>query len=442
MKENNSYDKFSVSNEHKTKDFEVGVQCSVGLDTSDVVNKILAISVDGNCTQIETLSGEANVNGTIFVKLVYLTETGLVGNAEYTAPFSTVLKDDKINVNSTLKTNIKETSGNVASLSGNVAKVDCALKLCAICVNNEEISYLKETGNDVCKKNEETEYEKFEGMCSSNWIENFDLEVKDHIKQILSSSHNVFVLDSMANDGFVVANLEIVSKLMYLTNEEIPQVKTVYEKNTIKQEIECSNSKKDCKIDLFVTVQKDAVKNVIQENDDNIKVSVELPLNACVYVYSVNKVDVICDLYSTSNLTNVTNTSFVNTVICEPIVFEKKVEGSVTLDENEPRIDKLLAVNYSKATVTNEYIENGTYTVSGITTSNLIYFNEDDNMVNSVDIELPFELKDTVYEGYNFQEIAEFCKKYGLKSFMAKIQAKWKKVILISIIFLSCAIYI
>ena len=51
-----------------------------------------------------------------------------------------------------------------------------------------------------------------------------------------------------------------------------------------------------------------------------------------------------------------------------------------------------------------------------------------DLAIIKTDIELPFELKDTVYQGYNFQEIAEFCKKYGLKSFMAKIQAKWKKV--------------
>ena len=51
-----------------------------------------------------------------------------------------------------------------------------------------------------------------------------------------------------------------------------------------------------------------------------------------------------------------------------------------------------------------------------------------DLAIIKTDIELPFTLKDTEYQGYNFTEIAEFCKKYGLKQFMSKIQPKWKKV--------------
>ena len=43
------------------------------------------------------------------------------------------------------------------------------------------------------------------------------------------------------------------------------------------------------------------------------------------------------------------------------------------------------------------------------------------------DIELPFGIKDTEYKGYDFQIINEFCQKYGLKQFINKVQAKWKK---------------
>ena len=43
------------------------------------------------------------------------------------------------------------------------------------------------------------------------------------------------------------------------------------------------------------------------------------------------------------------------------------------------------------------------------------------------DIELPFGIKDTEYKGYDFQTINEFCQKYGLKQFINKVQAKWKK---------------
>ena len=42
------------------------------------------------------------------------------------------------------------------------------------------------------------------------------------------------------------------------------------------------------------------------------------------------------------------------------------------------------------------------------------------------DIELPFSLQDTIYHGYEFNKINEFCQKYGLKQFMNKVSQKWK----------------
>ncbi len=43
------------------------------------------------------------------------------------------------------------------------------------------------------------------------------------------------------------------------------------------------------------------------------------------------------------------------------------------------------------------------------------------------DIELPFDIKDTEYHGYDFQTINTFCQKYGLKQFINKVQPKWKR---------------
>ena len=42
-------------------------------------------------------------------------------------------------------------------------------------------------------------------------------------------------------------------------------------------------------------------------------------------------------------------------------------------------------------------------------------------------LELPFDVKDTEYQGYDFQTVNEFCQKYGLKQFINKVQPKWKK---------------
>ena len=51
-----------------------------------------------------------------------------------------------------------------------------------------------------------------------------------------------------------------------------------------------------------------------------------------------------------------------------------------------------------------------------------------DLAIIKTDVPLPFSVKDTLYEGYDFATISEFCQKYGLKQFMSKLVQKWKKL--------------
>ena len=51
-----------------------------------------------------------------------------------------------------------------------------------------------------------------------------------------------------------------------------------------------------------------------------------------------------------------------------------------------------------------------------------------DLAIIKTDVPLPFSVNDTIYEGYDFAKISEFCQKYGLKQFMSKLVSKWKKV--------------
>lgn len=50
-----------------------------------------------------------------------------------------------------------------------------------------------------------------------------------------------------------------------------------------------------------------------------------------------------------------------------------------------------------------------------------------DLAIIKTDIDLPFTLQDTIYQGYDFQTINEFCQRYGLKQFINKLNQKWKK---------------
>ena len=49
-----------------------------------------------------------------------------------------------------------------------------------------------------------------------------------------------------------------------------------------------------------------------------------------------------------------------------------------------------------------------------------------DLAIIKTDIDLPFSLDDTIYQGYSFKNINTFCQKYGLKQFLNKVSSKWK----------------
>ena len=70
--------------------------------------------------------------------------------------------------------------------------------------------------------------------------------------------------------------------------------------------------------------------------------------------------------------------------------FEFKIDGNVSLDENSPRVDKILSVDGSYLTLTNTAYSDGEILVEGILHTNAIYLNDDENEVYSVDIEIPF----------------------------------------------------
>ncbi|MBQ6730748.1 MAG: DNA polymerase I [Bacilli bacterium] len=49
-----------------------------------------------------------------------------------------------------------------------------------------------------------------------------------------------------------------------------------------------------------------------------------------------------------------------------------------------------------------------------------------DLAIIKTDVPLPFTIDDTIYHGYEFATISDFCQKYGLKQFMSKLVQKWK----------------
>ena len=390
MANNNSYDKFYCAKKTRLNDCTASFECQVKIDTTEEITKVLAVNVNSGLVQTEALNGEANLSGNAFVTIIYLTKTGLVGDATYCSPYSHKVTSSEITTDSNVVARVKDIDCKVTALNGNNAQVQYDIDFSVFVVKNVEVEYLNGTTDDICSTAEEITYQSLAGICKNNWIENIEIGVKEPVRQVLSTTCDVHLTNVDSSEGFVTLNATLISKVTYVTDTEEPEIKTVYNKTEVKQEVECEYAKKDTIVEAYAKQNSCEVKTQVSENGDDVKLNISIPLDVLLLVYSTNTVMVTYDLFSTKNILTSTTQSFENTVSCEPIVFDKKVEGSLVLSEDEPRIDKLLAVNYSKAMITNEYIEGGTYNLSGVLTSNLIYFNDEESRPNSIDVEIPF----------------------------------------------------
>ena len=390
MANNNSYDKFFSVKKVRLNDVTSSFECSVTIDSTENIAKVLAVNVSSGLPQTEALNGEANISGNALVTIVYETESGLVGNAQYCSPYSLKVTSNEITPQSHILAKVQNIDSKVTALNNNVASVEYEVTLCVYAVSVVEVPYLSETSDDVCTTMEDMTYQTLLGTCNSNWMENIEVSVKEPVRSVISTTSDVHLTSAESNDGFVTLCATLVSKITYVTDTEEPQIRTVYNKTEVKQEVECSYSTKGSLLDVMIDDNSCEVKTTVSENSEEVKLSITIPLDVRILVYGVNTVTIPADLFSTENVLTTTTQSFENTLTCEPIVFDKKIEGSLLLSDDEPRIDKLLAVNYSKAVITNEYIDSGTYNLSGVLTSNLIYFNDEESRPNSIDVEIPF----------------------------------------------------
>ena len=114
---------------------------------------------------------------------------------------------------------------------------------------------------------------------------------------------------------------------------------------------------------------------------------------------------VIKDMYSTTCELEVSTESFEMTKQLPNEYFETKIDGSLSLDESQPRVDKIMFVGGSNLMVSNAYTKDGEVFVEGVAKTNVVYLNDETNSLHAVTIEVPFVVSDKT----NISQNTEVC---------------------------------
>lgn len=119
-----------------------------------------------------------------------------------------------------------------------------------------------------------------------------------------------------------------------------------------------------------------------------------------VHACREEEVGVINDLYCTRAEIEVTTQSFSNSIPCQTEVVEGKIEGTLSLDEEAPRVDKILFNGGNAITITAITVKDERIVIDGVARTSVVYLNDESGTLHSVQLDFPFSLD----EKTDFQE--------------------------------------
>ena len=213
---------------------------------------------------------------------------------------------------------------------------------------------------------------------------------REKIKKIILVQSKAITKSVEAGNNFVSVSGEVSVKLLYINENDKFESGYIYD--NFKQEIELDGVTSESFVEGRTFVKQENVTAEIVEDEKGNKVVVKTPITVQACAYAKESISVIKDLYSTQNELNVTVSSFETTAVSPVENIEGKIEGSLTLSEDNPRVDKIIMFTGDDLVITNNYISDDELFIEGIARTNVVYLNDEENTLHSVQLDIPFTI--------------------------------------------------
>ena len=381
---------FNVARKVVLPKSEVNVECNISI--TDEITKVLSVSAETCVSGSEVLNGVINYSAYADVCIVYLNNEGEIGKVNSTCPFSSKISKESIKNGQKAVINLKVSDCSVESASGDNVKAVCNIEEETFVVENVEVKSVKSSDEDVCCAEEVINVNRFIGEANDTAEITSELSLREPIKRVILTESQVLLKSVESGSNFVSISGEVVSRVLYLTENDKFEAGYIYE--NFKQELELEGATRESEVEAHACIKRDSVKVSLEQEEKGGKIILEIPVALSVKAYEKVEALVVKDLYSTQNDLKITTMSFDMTCVCPASVIESKIDGSLTLGDDRPRVDKIMFVGGNSVVVTNSFLSNGEITIEGIARTSVVYLNDEDSSLNSVALEVPFVITD------------------------------------------------
>lgn len=389
-------EKFLVARRRDLGEKQLQLECVINLN-GESLEKVLSLNAEAYLANVDVVDGEIRYSGEICTNLLYLGDEAKLNNLTSSCPFNDVYRVDNV-TSVDVCNNIKVISVVPTKVQENQVVVLVTLETHFFELSNQEVSSFNPTAPEFCVESELLDVMVLKDKSCQNFEVETRFNMKEGVGKVLVSHSKAFVREVKTGEGFVSVMGDVCTFIVYTTEEGTLCKGQVSE--SFKEEIQVADSKSEMLAQACLQVKNCDNKIVVENENGNNYILITTPIQVCVKVFDMEQVVVSKDIYSLKNELELIRGGFTNCFVDPSKCFEGKIEGNLSLEETQPRIDKVLCVTPPTLNVSNSYFNEGEVFVEGIVTSTVIYLNDDENQITSVDLEVPF----VVSEKLNMEE--------------------------------------
>ena len=353
------------------------------------LKKVLWVDAYVQIDNIEPLNREVSYSGKVVFDVVFLDEANNIQTESLTSPFLNKIINENISANSKVIINIGGVNAEYVAESD---KIQAVITICSYVLCNENLEILSNSESDLCVKTEAVISQNLIKAECIEITENLTYPITDRMENIISIKPKICLKTVEVDTDVFEVQGEILTNIKYLSNsDDVQKILTVNYVQPFKREIEVQGLKQGDYVDVNLAIKYDKFKYELDKTE--MRALLEVPISFCYAAYSQKAIPCVIDAFSVKNKVNLITQSHTKTEISEIFYNEEKIEGSAVLNDNLPRIDKIIGFSDVSLTITNSNIENNTLTVEGLIRFNLAYLNDETNNINSVNKEIPFSVR-------------------------------------------------
>jgi hypothetical protein len=366
------------------------VECKLKVKEDEKIDKVLSVSCTGAVNGFEAVSGEVRFNGAVGFKILYGSEAGKIYCLDYQADFNDLIEEKSITPHDrlTFDCNIMDTD-TVAATSDEITvaaviEVYCDKFVCS------EIKFV-ESGEGIYTQKEAIDYGKI-ASADLEFTVGEEYEAKENISKIYLAEASAIVNDCAAGTDSLTVSGEIITTVTYNNSFESDKMRSLCVVTPFREEIAAAGARPEHGAAADVCVKNLKITcDTSEENPSNV-FKLDLSIGVKSLCFEKQNCEVVVDAFSITNDIKIAGESFDTEIYCGLNCYREKIEGSVNLGADMPRINEIVAISASRINIANTVAGEDEAVIEGLINTAVIYTNYDSEIKNSVAAELPFSL--------------------------------------------------